>query len=96
VRRINKRYQTFHAINMILLLIGGATMLFPLLHIIAQSLSSSTAIVSGRVWALPVEPTFRAYESLIAGTPVLNAIRNSVVITIGGTLMNLFFSMMVA
>jgi putative aldouronate transport system permease protein len=94
--RINKRYQTFHAINMILLLIGGATMLFPLLHIIAQSLSSSTAIVSGRVWVFPVEPTFRAYESLIAGTPVLNAIRNSVVITIGGTLMNLFFSMMVA
>jgi putative aldouronate transport system permease protein len=90
------RYRRFYITNGILLLIGSATMLAPVLHIIAQSFSSSTAILSGRVTIFPIGFTTVAYRQLISGTPVVRSFMNSVHITIIGTAINLFFSILAA
>lgn len=86
------RYRGFYITNGVLLLIGSATMLAPVLRIISQSFSSSTAILSGRVTVFPIGFTTVAYRQLVSGTPVVRSFMNSVHITIVGTAINVFFS----
>lgn len=89
-------YKAFYRINGLLLAIGAATMLAPVLHIIAQSLSSNTAVLAGRVTLWPIGLTLGAYEKLISGTPVIRSFFNSVHITVVGTMLNLLFSILAA
>ncbi len=91
-----RRYQGFYITNGILLIIGATTMLAPVLHIIAQSFSSSTAILSGRVTVFPIGFTTIAYRRLVTGTPVVRSFMNSVQITVIGTAINLLFSVLAA
>lgn len=59
----------------------------PLLNIVAVSLSSSTAIQTGRVFLWPVELNFDSYLLLIRGTRIVHALLNSVELTVVGVLL---------
>lgn len=86
----------FYAINYAILTIFALTCLLPILHIAAISLSDMTAITSGFVGIWPVGFTLEAYQMLIEGTRVVSALRNSVVITLVGTLINMVFTILAA
>jgi putative aldouronate transport system permease protein len=86
----------FYAVNYALLGIIGLICIVPLFHIVALSLSGPDAIATGRVSFWPVEPTLLAYKHMIDGTDILNAFKNSVIITAAGTAMNLVFTILAA
>ena len=79
----------FYAVNNFFLLLVGLSCLFPLLHIMALSLSSAGAVMSGHVTILPVEPTLESFRLLFRGTPIIRAFTNNVIITVVGVVLSM-------
>jgi len=86
----------FYAINYAVLTIIGLTCLLPLVHIVAMSLSEAQAVASGQVFLWPVGMTVEPYKALFAGSDILQAFQNNVVITIVGTVFSMIFTIMAA
>jgi putative aldouronate transport system permease protein len=65
-------------------------------HILALSLSSYRAVLSGEVGLWPVEPTFNAYNNLIIDGNIFQGLRNTVIVTVVGTAFNMLGTTMCA
>ena len=80
------------------LFLGGFALLclFPFIHVIAQSLSSQRAIVSGEVLFFPIETTFLAYKEVLMDQHFLRAFFISVARTVVGTFINVFLTCLMA
>jgi putative aldouronate transport system permease protein len=86
----------FFGINYVLLTLIGLSCLLPIIHIAAVSLSDKHAIASGSVAFIPVNLEWSGYKALLKETPVVEALRNSFVITVVGTALNMFASIIAA
>ncbi|SDD63950.1 putative aldouronate transport system permease protein [Paenibacillus sp. UNCCL117] len=86
----------FYGVNYVVLSLAALTCILPLFHIVSLSLSSSEAITLGQVGLWPIEFSLEAYSKLISGTDVLGAFKNSVVITVVGTVLNMLFTILTA
>lgn len=69
---------------------------FPLLYVVSASFSSPRAVVSGRVWLFPVEPTLIAYKAIFSNQQILIGYYNSLLYAVGGTAINLLFTVLAA
>ena len=84
-------------ILMAALFLATLTMLVPLLHILARSLSDPAQSVSmGGLEILPRGLTFINYEVLFSNKNIVPALLNSLFITIVGTLINMLLTIMAA
>lgn len=81
--------KVFLTVNIILLTLISLIMILPLIHVLAQSLSSSTAIDQGRVNLLPVEFTLDNYSFVFQEASIWRSIGITVFITVFGTIFNL-------
>lgn len=70
--------------------------LFPLWYELAASFSSSRAITAGEVLLWPVEFNLHAYNRLFEDGQILVAMRNTVVITLIGTSLNMLMTILAA
>lgn len=70
--------------------------LLPLLYVVAASFSSSAAVVSGRVWLWPVEPSLRGYEAVFSNPKIGMGFKNSFIYMFAGTSINLVMTMLCA
>ncbi|MFD0692994.1 carbohydrate ABC transporter permease [Paenibacillus sp. GCM10027628] len=61
---------------------------YPLVYIISSSFSSSSAVISGKVWLLPVEPTLRGYKAVFQNPQILTGYGNSLFYLFFGTLIS--------
>lgn len=86
----------FYSVNYILLAVGALTCVFPLIHILAMSLSDSHAVLSGMVTLVPVGWTLESYKLLINGTNIIQAFLNSVTITVLGVIFSMAFTILAA
>ncbi|WNQ13222.1 carbohydrate ABC transporter permease [Paenibacillus aurantius] len=86
----------FRALNAILLACFACATLFPFLNIVAVSFSSSRAINAGEVSVWPIELSFDAYHNLIADGQLLVAMKNTVLLTVVGTALNMLFTVLAA
>ncbi len=77
-----------HIVMVIVLLMT----MYPVLYVLASSLSSVGANDRGAVSIFPVEFTLEAYKMIFMGGQVPGAFKNSVVYTVVGTVINLFFT----
>ncbi|PYI54280.1 carbohydrate ABC transporter permease [Paenibacillus flagellatus] len=94
--RVSTGEKWFYAFNYVLLTLAGLSCALPIVHVAALSLSDSQAVLSGLVGLWPVGWTFGAYESLIAGTGIVRAFRNSVTLTVVGVVLSMTFTIMAA
>ncbi len=62
--------------------------LYPLIYIVSSSFSSSTAVITGQVWLLPVQPTTMGYEAVFTHSTILSGFANSIFYTVVGTTVN--------
>ncbi|MDR6879282.1 carbohydrate ABC transporter permease [Bacillus sp. 3255] len=86
----------FYTINYMFLGLAALSCVLPLMHIISLSLSSYQAIVSGHVTLWPQGWTIEAYKALYSGTNLVKAFWNSIVITIVGVGLSMWFTIMAA
>ncbi|MGI2297044.1 carbohydrate ABC transporter permease [Paenibacillus sp. GXUN7292] len=89
MQKLTSGEKVFQVFNYIFLTIISLGMVLPLLHIVAQSLSSDLAINAGKVGILPVQFTWDNYAVVVQDSSVWRAFVVSVIVTVGGTFVNL-------
>lgn len=96
---VSKRTWVDHlsaCINYFLLTALSLTALLPFVNVIAKSFSSEWAVVSGKVYLLPVDPTLDTYLYVLKGSIFFRAFGISAFITVAGTAAALLFTCMTA
>lgn len=102
VKKINNRIKgctsdkIFDTVNTIILSIIFIIMAYPILIVISSSISSSQALLSGKVWLLPVDISFEGYKVVIKNKDVMTGIGNSVFYTFFGTVINMAVTILAA
>lgn len=86
---LTKGQRAFQMFNNIMLFVIGLAMVLPILHVIAQSFSNAVAINSGDVGLWPIGFTLENYHMIVKDPSIWLAFRNSVIVTVFGTLINL-------
>lgn len=92
-----KRFSLFQIILMVMLFLLTLTMIVPLLHILARSLSDP--LQSGSMSGLEILPrgfSLINYQVLFSNRNVVPSIFNSIFITVVGTLLNIILTIMAA
>ena len=54
----------FTVVNYAMLSVFLIIVLYPLIYVVSASFSSSSAVLSGKVWLWPVEPTLEGYRAV--------------------------------
>ncbi|MFS0725773.1 carbohydrate ABC transporter permease [Paenibacillus sp. 1P07SE] len=88
--------KTFQAFNYLILMIAAATMLMPLLHLLAMSFSSPIAADSKEVFLWPVEFTTGAWTHVLQNAGLWRSFGITVYITVVGTALSMLFSILTA
>lgn len=91
-----RKYQWFPIVNTILLVLVAILCIFPLIHIIAVSFSSSAATAAGQVKLWPVEFTWASYEYTASRGEFWQSMWVSIKRLVLGTPLNLLLTILVA
>lgn len=83
-------------LNSMLLALVSLICLLPFVHMIAKSFSGAAAVSAGRVTFYPIDFTMNTYRYVLQDSLFFSSFRNSVVITVGGTLLSLTFTVLAA
>ncbi len=96
--RLNKSrgYTVFLILNYIILTIMAIICIFPMIHVAALSLSSSTAASSGRVVLLPVEFNVKSYAYVIKNKEFMRAFGVSLMRVALGVPINVLMTILAA
>ncbi|MBQ3705649.1 MAG: carbohydrate ABC transporter permease [Clostridia bacterium] len=86
----------FHVIVFVILTLFFIAVLYPCIFVISASFSSGTAVQTGRVVLWPVDLSLEGYKTVFNTPTVWIGYRNSILYTIGGTLINLFMTLIAA
>jgi len=84
-----------YAVNIIAVVVLIIT-LYPLIFVLSASVSDPGALMSGRVWLWPINPNLDGYRVVLQYDRFWSGLWNSVYITVIGTLINLFITVIAA
>jgi putative aldouronate transport system permease protein len=94
IRNVSDRI--FDIINIAFIGIIGLVCLFPFINVLAKSLSSEAAVVSGRVILWPVDFNGKAYRYIFSSVRFWNSMKNTVIVTVCGVFIDTVFTVFVA
>ena len=80
----------------VIILLISLTCLLPFVNVAATSLSSKSAILSGRVSFLPVEIDFRAYKAIFSDPAMVRSLLFTIIITVVYTLFAMVLTILMA
>lgn len=86
----------FTVLNYIFFILLGLTTLLPFVNLLAKSLSSESAVISGRVGLLPVGLQLETYQYVLQDSMFLNSLKVSIALTVIGTVCSLFLTTLTA
>ncbi len=86
----------FNVIVFVILTLFFIAVLYPCIFVISASFSSGTAVQTGRVVLWPVDVSLEGYKTVFNTPTVWIGYRNSILYTVGGTLINLFMTLIAA
>ena len=86
----------FDLMNYLLMSVMLIIMVYPLINVIAVSISSASAITSGKVTWLPVGFNIHGYEIMLRNAELLVAYKNTILYSICGTFIMLLFTSLAA
>lgn len=89
-------YRVFKVFNTILMVLICVAMLYPFLYLVAQSFSSTQAIVAGEVGLLPKDFNVDTYKYVITDGKFIPYYGNTIVYSLIGTVSALLFSALLA
>ncbi len=93
MKRMTKSERVFNTINNIFMAFILIIMIYPIVNQIAISLSSDSAILSGKVNLIPKGFTLVAYKDVLMDKSFVNAFKNTVLYTIAYTAIQIIFTM---
>jgi multiple sugar transport system permease protein/putative aldouronate transport system permease protein len=86
----------FSICNYLVLTMFLVSVLYPLVYIVSASFSNPTAVVAGRVWLWPVEPTLDGYQAIFRYNTIVRGYLNSIFYLVVGTLVNVAMTILAA
>ena len=86
----------FGGVVIFFVLVLTAVFIFPLLNVLASSLSAPGALMGGKVWVWPVNITFEAYGMMLSLRQLWSGYANSIFYAAAGTCINLLFTIAAA
>ena len=86
----------FNIFNYFIMLLLSFTMLFPIWHVMMFSLSNADLTMGRGLFFTPAGFSLKAYEIVLRDSTLITAYRNTIIVTLGGTLLNLVFSFLMA
>ena len=86
----------FYTVSTILLTIFFLLVLYPIIFTLSSSFSSGSAVSSGKVVFLPVEPSLEGYKIVFNNNDVLTGFKNSIIILVIATSINIILTMTAA
>ena len=89
-------YYIFTFFNTLVMIFVCAATLYPFLYLVAQSFSSEKAITMGKVTLFPVEFNVQTYVSVFKKGDFMHSYKNTLVYSVLGTCLSLFFSCCIA
>lgn len=86
----------FDIINYIIMTVVLLLVAYPLIYILSSSFSSTHAVIGGKVWLWPVEPTLMAYKIVFKYGKIWNGFFNSFIYVLLGTFFSVFCNLLAA
>ena len=86
----------FDVFNYIFLTLVAFTTIAPFIYIIGASFATEYELAQRPLLIIPHDISFNAYEYIFSTNKILSGFRNSILITVVGTLINLFFTVTMA
>jgi putative aldouronate transport system permease protein len=88
--------RSFHITNYIILSIFFIIVLYPLVYVLSCSFSSAIAVISNRVWLLPVEFTLDSYKAIFEHKLLMTGYYNALMYMVFGTCVNVVLLLLCA
>ena len=92
----NKGDKLFYTLNDMFLLGALLVVFYPLIFIISSSVSSASAVSTGKVVLWPVEFSLDGYKTALGYPMIVSGFQNTFFYMIAGTLINLFMTVLAA
>lgn len=92
MKKLSRSDKIFDMINIVLLTLMMLVILYPLYFILIASVSSPTAVNAGEVLLFPKGATLEGYKYVLKDTSIWKGYANTIILTITGTLVNMFLS----
>lgn len=86
----------FNVLNYSFFVLMGVITIVPFLNLIAKSLSSEAAVISGRVSLIPIDLQFGTYVYVITDSMFISSFLNSVTVTFAGTALSMIVTILSA
>lgn len=94
--RLTKGEIVFDTVNYIVLTVLAVITLYPIVNVLAISLSSYTGYLKNPAMIFPVEFNFEAYQSILSNSLITSAYKNTIFVTLVGTSVNLILTVLTA
>jgi multiple sugar transport system permease protein/putative aldouronate transport system permease protein len=88
--------RAYYFVSYVLVMVLVVVVLYPMVYILSASFSSAAAVNAGKVWFLPVEPSFFNYGMVLQYKNVYLGYRNSIFYTVFGTMVNVIITLICA
>lgn len=92
----DKKRRLFQIVMILVCITAMAAVLFPILNIVATSLSGKNAIAKGQVGIFPREFTLEAYEMVFTNSNIVRSLFFSIALTAGYAFLATFFTILAA
>lgn len=88
--------RAFTIVNYIILTLFLISVAYPLVYVLSASISSPGAVISGKMWLWPVEPTLDGYRAVFRNAKILTGFKNSLFYTVAGTFISVVLTVLAA
>ncbi|OZB95272.1 carbohydrate ABC transporter permease [Paenibacillus sp. XY044] len=90
--RTHRSDRLFVVLNYVFLCLTFLIVLYPLVYIISASVSDPVYVNQGTMWLFPRGLTFEGYQRVFQNPEIWTGYRNTILYTVGGTCINLLFT----
>lgn len=87
--KISRGERIFSVFNYILLAIIGFVAVYPLIYVLSASVSTTDAVITGKVLLFPIGVNFDAYKKVLGDSTIWVGYGNSIYLTLVGTAVNM-------
>ena len=88
--------KSFNALVYLFLTLAFIVTIYPMIVVLSSSFSSSSAVLGGKVWLYPIGFNVEGYKAVFRNARIWTGYQNSIIYTVGGTLLNVILTVMAA
>lgn len=89
MRKFQLSDKGFDVLNTIFVTIIVLLIVYPLIFVLSASISSPSAVNTGKMWLWPVDISFSGFKTVFQNDAIWSGYRNTIIYTVVGTILHL-------